>query len=272
VTMVRTKLPDSSAHSRRMPEGPESPPAAGRWVPMKPRAFAAACLAGLTLATLPAQACFDAFVATVGDVHFVGNRGHEGADPSYAEARELARWGTKIDALLADGVSWQLDVSGTYRCHPTPDVCDELAAGEWAEAGRADTAGLASLLARTFDRISAHEATPPADIARARGAATDLFAVQVGSFSSPSFAESLARSINERNLRDELPWERETFYTAGGFPAIHDVAFVVEADVGGKRMHRVVVGMFTEAAEALAHQRSIASAGHPVAITSERLR
>lgn len=236
------------------------------------RVVLAACFAAATLCAGAAHACFDAFVANAGNVKLVGNKGHDGAELSYPEARELLRWAVRIDALLATDTSWRFDVSATLRCQPTPEDCLELDAGDWGEAGRAEPRGLARLLEGTFHRVARQERRSTAVIARARAKPSTLFAVQVGSFRGRAAADRLARSVNDLQRRDELPWEHHTAYTAGGFPAIHDVAFVADARVRQGPVYRVVVALFTSSREAVAHQRRVARSGHAAAITAERLR
>src|SRR5690606_23276541 len=96
--------------------------------------------------------------------------------------------------------------------------------------------------------------------------------VQVASFSLRECAEALAGRINEQNQYGELSWELRTFYSAGGYPAVHDVAHLVRAEREGRALFRVVVGAFVDAAQAEAYQRIIQAAGQQVAIHVEHLR
>jgi hypothetical protein len=229
------------------------------------RTFAGLLLFAATLAlSAPAAACFDGFSARLHETSLL--RTSDGSW-SIEEARRLARWAARFHALpgSAGGVHAefsQLEICpagvslGGERCHL--ELIDE-----WYELDVDD------LLSTIFDRVAARRAVSTTS---ARAATATLYTVQVAAFSRRGRAEALAGEINRQNELGELPWEPSSFYSAGGYPAIHDVAHVVRAEREGGEVFRVVVGAFVDPAEAEVYQRAIRAAGGQAAIHAEHLR
>lgn len=225
------------------------------------RVLGAIVVVGLLSAAAPAGACFDGFQARMHESSLLMTGSGEW---SIGEARTLARWDARIQALGAS--------ARTHAEFSTLEVCDG-----GATLGDASCVShvipdfydldVDGVMSRTFDTIAKTRGIDERRAQRARAAQGVLYAVQVGSFRDPQRAQALAETLNL-----DPPWEAQTFYTAGGFPAIHDMAHVVRADVGEQRFHRVVVGVFTDGEEARAYQREIGATGRPASIIVEHLR
>jgi hypothetical protein len=226
--------------------------------------------ASLLAVTADATACFDGYSASVGDVGFVA-AGPYDASFSIGQARALAKWGQRIDSILPEGYSLELGYGGGGICSPSTG-CDQAFTDLWLEHGYSAEKSLNATLAKVFDGVAAKVGTPPSQARRARNRRVPIYAVQVGSFRGAGRAASLTRKLNWEVQTGKLEWEPDTFYSAGGFPAIHDVAATVPARVQGQRFHRVVVGVFTAGEQAWAYRKRVIDAGMPASISVSWLR
>jgi hypothetical protein len=187
------------------------------------------------------RACWDGYsVQTDDGIHFTG--GDESWSPE--RAAELASWALRFHALLgADGTlesefGWGEAAIGDrtfeLRGEGTPDEVFRTLA---------TALGITRSERRRLLAIEAHPYT-----------------VQLAASHDRARAEALASRLSEATLP-------MGFYEAGGFPADHPEAHVIEADVHGARVYRVVVGAFLDRAAAMRAAGEIAAVtGRPTAL------
>ncbi len=214
-----------------------------------------------------AWACWDGFSASVGRVSFSAPGDDGDAVLRFGTARALARWGAKLDALVPAGHTLEVAFGQVRLCNSSDD-CKSFEHQDWWDASADTEAELNARLARLFRRMVAELKLSAAakSALRKRGR---LFTVQLASFKSRRAAQKMVESINHQHRYSSLPWEHHTFYSAGGFPAMHDVAYLARANVAGRGVfHRVIVGAFTTAGEAIDHQKRIQKAGRRASIAS----
>lgn len=192
----------------------------------------AALVVAVSLVAFPhrAHACWDGHYAHVGNVELMG--GGEGEEWSAAQARELATWLGRIDALLPR------DGSGTVRV-------------EWGTAtvaiGEVETTFTwnGRSMAALFRGVAAVTRADLAMVRAAMSTAMQVTTVEAAAFASRARAEALAAQIAADGRGEH------GFLEVGGFPAENPVVHIVEgADAGRRRIFRVVVGAFVDVAEA----------------------
>jgi hypothetical protein len=186
-------------------------------------------LALLLLAVLPisrARACWDGHLAIVGDAMLFDTTDDRW---SATRARDLAKWLTRIDALLDEGESFVVEHGVASVCAPD-GTCQE-----WVPARSLPT---------LFAEVAAVTAAPAAEIAHARAIDARPLTLQAASFTDRARADALAARIDS-----DVAIEHG-FYEAGGFPADNPVARVAEADVDGHRVYRVLVGTYLDSTAA----------------------
>lgn len=212
---------------------------------------ASACMAMLLLAGRPAAACWDGFAAGAGNVSI-----RQGGDDQWhaEKARELAAWLPRIDALLPADTHLESE-HGLVSLVPSAGG-PAIAEARWTSGKLAD---LFTVVARV---------APGARARIAKGHAIVPFTVQVLGVRDPRRAAAFADALNERSDRDELV-PSVGFYSAGGFPAIHPVAHVLEAPKAGDDddlpppLTRVVVGSYLDAASAQVTAAALTAHGIP---------
>jgi hypothetical protein len=177
------------------------------------------------IAPRDAAACYDGWVAKVGDVSLVRAMAVGQWTPDHA--RHAARWGTRLDELLPAGA--ELEVTNTEAfCSGACGSVSTIA------AGTDDLPKLFREAARAFH-------VPPKRVRAAASAEAETFTVQL-------FAGSArGASAMKKRVVDAEAGEHG-FFDEGGFPASNDPAHVIR-DARG--VHRTIVGVFLsrEAAE-----------------------
>ncbi len=183
----------------------------------------------------PCLACWDGWDATIGKVTFL-QAGDDTWSPE--RAREAARWGTRIDALLPAGASLASEHGTVTISTPTR----LLGEGRWDGASFESLFSLAAKLLRA--RGSA------AEIVRTRDAAP--LTVQVFAAYDRKSADGAAARLDAKAEATSGFALDDTFYSAGGYPARHVIAHVVrETDASGRPIYRVLVGAFLERSRAV---------------------
>lgn len=200
-----------------------------------------------TLLALPADACWDGYASTVGDVTF-----QRASDPAAWRADDAwyaTQWAARLDALLPEGVT--LDVMNTYVSCDGAAACDTV-----PEAlGSDDPSKLFGALAQAFGRSWKERAAALATTQR-------VYTVQV-------FAGAPAAARRERARLLALAAEGTIdaegdrgFFEAGGFPAenpsVHAIRDRDDAD-----LVRVVVGTYPSATAAREAARKLELAHIP---------
>jgi hypothetical protein len=237
---------------------------------MKPLSLAAFAVAALC--HLPsAEACFDGF--SVQGERLTASIPTDG-DWRMSQARTMARWTNRFDALLPVGTTLHLESYWSIALCQGPDSCEEIEPfGEHHEppSGRAWT--LETRMARVFERTADALGRDARQRARARRAKTMIYSVQVGSFRSPDLAGALVDRLNDDIVAPlgELAWRDQGFYGAGGHPWIQRRTRQHPTDVDGTTFHRVIAGVFLDATRARAHQARLADAGFASSLNVEGL-
>ncbi|APR81570.1 Hypothetical protein A7982_06919 [Minicystis rosea] len=185
--------------------------------------------AGLLFITArPAAACWDGYAASVGNVSI--QRSVDPAAWSPDDAREAARWGARIDALLPRGAELAVE-HGAITCTSATGAC---ASFEPLSLPNDDLPSVFRAVAKAF-RV------PPARVQSARAIEPELYTVQV--FAGTA---SGARAAKQRVMDSDAG--SHGFFVEGGFPAMNDTAHVLRED----GVHRAVVGLFLSKADAVA--------------------
>lgn len=190
-------------------------------------AVAAAALA--LVAPRDAAACFDGYTAAIGKVSLM--RSLPVASWSPDDARHVARWGARIDALVPAGA--HLDVISSYvSCTSASGACGSVTE---IDAGSAD-------LRRLFQEVGTAFGASPGALRAAQRIEPALYTVQIFAGS-----ERGAKAMKKRVA--DLGAGAHGFYEAGGFPSVNDTAHVLRDSTSGA-LHRVVVGVFLSKADA----------------------
>ncbi|MCA9625577.1 MAG: SPOR domain-containing protein [Myxococcales bacterium] len=227
-------------------------------------ALGLAALAAILVQAPDAQACFDGF--SVASDQVTATIWTDG-EFDLQEARTMARWTTRLDALLPEGATLHMENVFDVRLCGVGDECQLLE----VMGGDEQVPSLELVMARTFGLAAKASGATPRETARARSRQAVLYEVQIGSFASAALADTMVASINEKAQLGQLPWEQHSFYSAGGYPALHDPVARHTAEVNGHTMHRVIAGVFLDADEARAHRARLAEAGFASAIHVEKL-
>ncbi|MDB4995601.1 MAG: hypothetical protein JWM74_3033, partial [Myxococcaceae bacterium] len=147
----------------------------------------------------------------------------------------LAEWMTKTDAMLPPHVEL-VSEHGQIQLREE-GLSEPIALGTWS--GR----DVRELFKKAGQLLGARR------VVDARRASTMTvgapYTVQLLAVKSRSSAERFATATNGRAEPLDL---KGTFYTAGGYPAIHPVAHVLDVDAAGQRdgYTRVVAGAFLD--------------------------
>ncbi|NUP09492.1 MAG: hypothetical protein HOW73_25865 [Polyangiaceae bacterium] len=200
-------------------------------------ATAAAVLTGVSLfAPSSAHACWDGYDASIGPLTIL--QAESAGSWSPAQARLVARWGTRIARLLPVDAKLSIELGSA-----------------WCEGnGCGSVTGFDVDLDRwqnTFDEIAKQFAVSKAVRDDALEADPEVYTVQV-------FAGTLvgARDLKEKVIG--LGGDFFGFYAAGGYPANKDDAHILG---DGTSVHRVVVGAYLSKTEAEAAAKRLAAAG-----------
>jgi hypothetical protein len=204
-------------------------------LPRLPRLLALALPVALLLLSATAHPCWDGYAARIGGLTIQG--GNDPARWSPDQARHVARWGTRIAALLPRGAEVLLDGNGTS--------CQGAACGALAASG-----ATSQRLPEAFDRIARARNVPPAARRSAQRSSPEVFTVQVFAGSHAGARRTKARVL-------ALGEGFYGFYEAGGFPATNDDAHVLRDGA----IHRVVVGTYLDRSEADRARRALATKG-----------
>ena len=200
------------------------------------RSLLALGAAGLLLVTSRnADACWDGYAAGVGKVSIA--RGLDPASWSPDDAREVARWGTRIDALLPQGAELAIEY-GEVSCTSTTGACGSFTS---ISLPTDDLPSAFRAVAKAF-RVS------PARMQKVRALAPEVYTVQV-------FAGTASGALREKRRVVDRDAGSHGFFVEGGFPAINDAAHVIRDG----STHRVIVGTFLsrkDASAALADLRA----------------
>lgn len=188
------------------------------------RLFAALALTFPLGLASTAHACWDGYAVQTDDgIYFTG--GDEAWSPE--RAVELASWALRLRALL--GAEGTLESEFGWG---------EAAVGERTIELRGDASP-----AHVFSTVASALGISRAERARLLAIDAHPYTVQVAASADRARAEALAAQLSEATLP-------MGFYEAGGFPAENPEAHVIEADVHGARVYRVVVGAFLDRAAA----------------------
>ncbi len=191
---------------------------------------AASFIAFLAGSPRPAEACWDGYSATVGHVSIA--QASEGTWSS-DQALLLAEWMTKTDAMLPPHVEL-VSEHGQIRLQEE-GLADPIAQGTWSGSD------VRELFRKAGQLLGARR------VVDARRASTMIvgptYTLQLLAVTSHASAERFASVTNER--ADTLVL-KGSFYSAGGYPAIHPVAHVIDVDAAGQRdgYTHVVAGAF----------------------------
>lgn len=195
--------------------------------------FAASALAFPFAVPSTARACWDGYsVQTDDGIHFTG--GDEAWSPE--RAVELASWALRFHALLG--------ADGTLE--------SEFGWGEAAIGERTIEFHGEASPAHVFATVASALGISRAERARLLAIEAHPYTVQVAASTDRARAEALASHLSEGTLP-------MGFYAAGGFPADNPEAHVIEADVNGAHVYRVVIGAFLDRAAALEASSEIAA-------------
>jgi len=204
---------------------------------MKTLPFLAATFAAVAVtasAARDAHACWDGYAASVDrvDLRVPGD-----ATWRPEKAREVARWATRMNALLPQGTKLESDLGFVT-------ICTVNAAGECVTTV-AETRWDNGSLAPLFKQVAQATQAAPAAVRSALRLDAAPVTLQVFASRSQAGADTVARRINDAHAGSD------GFYTAGGFPADNPTAHVV-AGTGkkGERVYRVLVGAFLAKGEA----------------------
>jgi hypothetical protein len=204
----------------------------------------AACLVA---GSSPAEACWDGYSASVGHVAIA-----QAGDGEWRrdEALALAEWMTKTDAMLPPHV--ELSSEHGHIELREEGLAEPIAEGTWS--GR----DVRDLFKKTGELLGARR------VVDARRASTmrvgTPYTVQLLAVKSRASAERFATATNTRDEPLDL---KGNFYSAGGYPAIHPVAHVLDADPNGPRdgLTRVVAGAFLDEQSARAAAADLGKQG-----------
>jgi len=188
------------------------------------RLLAAVGLLAVLFVTRPAHACWDGWSATAGPIEIM-----QAGDETWSAvtARAFARWSARLEMVIPPGSVLRV-VHGFVSIEGT---------------GIEDLRWVGSDLENLFDLVvrAQHVTNVSGAMARDRTALT----VQVFAAHDEKAAEALAEKIDERNRNETGPGLPGSFYDAGGYPAYHRIAHVLETkDAAGKPLYQVVVGAF----------------------------
>jgi hypothetical protein len=184
---------------------------------------------GVTIAR-SSSACWDGYAAGSERVS-LQLPGDANWDPN--RVRQLAKWLTRLDALLAS--DQKLESFGGYASLTSDSPTGIAASFEWDGQSLSELFGGAAKAIGDprRQRAALRQGTPP------------VYTVQVFASSSSRRAEQIAESIS----RSEAAVHG--FVAAGGWPADNPEAHVVaESVAGGKLLHKVVVGAFLDVDQA----------------------
>ena len=210
----------------------------------RPLALLAAlpALAFASLAATPrAEACWDGYAAFVGRVSLSVPDDAAWSPPL---VREVALWGSRIDALLPPGTGLDSELGSVTYCKTGP-------AGPCGES-LADLPYGVDPLPTLFGKTALLTHASGREIRRIMALTVLPLTVQVFASKSGRRAEALAASIDAAGAGDR------GFINVGGFPANNPTAHVVAGkDAAGDPIHRVFVGAFlTRGDAALAEARA----------------
>ncbi|MDC0744562.1 SPOR domain-containing protein [Polyangium mundeleinium] len=196
------------------------------------RPFLALGLAGLlSTATRDAAACWDGWYAEVGGVGITRGLGVAEWNPEHA--REAARWGARINALLPPGAALAIEWDEA-TCASDQGACGAVTT---IAAGSED-------LPATFRAVAKAFHVPAAKVRKARALDPELYTVQI-------FAGSKRRALAVKDHVAALDAGDHGFFVEGGFPAPKQTAHVLR-DPEADGPHRVIVGTFLSRKEARA--------------------
>lgn len=211
--------------------------------------LAAAAVALASLVSLPrAEACWDGYAASIGKLSIsVATDENPPWDP--ADIREIALWGSRIDALLPAGTRLDSELG-------TITFCKTLPGSRRCGASLADVPFSTAPLPALFGQTAILTHASPAAIRRAMTLTVAPLTVQVFASTSAARAHAVAVAVDEPDdTRDR------GFIDVGGFPATNPSAHVVDgSDAAGRPIHRVLVGAFLARADAAATEARVRKA------------
>ncbi|MEP7120314.1 MAG: SPOR domain-containing protein [Byssovorax sp.] len=196
-------------------------------------AFAVAL--GAVLSAPRAEACWDGYSVSVGRVSL--SVAGEEAEWTPALVREVALWGTRIDALLPTGTRLDSELGSITFCATSPDgACG---------ASVAELPYSPDDLPTLFGKMAIVTHGSSNDIRRIMALNVEPLTVQVFAGKSARRAAAVAASIDAAGAGEH------GFINVGGFPANNPSAHVVDGkDAAGHPVHRVVVGAFLSRGDA----------------------
>ncbi|MDI1433678.1 hypothetical protein QHF89_29535 [Polyangium sorediatum] len=187
-------------------------------------------LAGLlSTATRDAAACWDGWYAEIGGVDI--RRVLDVAEWNPEHARESARWGARIHALLPPGAALSIEWDEA-TCESDQGACGAVTT---IAAGSEDLPAAFRAVAKVFQ-------VPAAKVRKARALEPTLYTVQI-------FAGSKRRALAVKGHVAALDAGEHGFFVEGGFPATKQTAHVLR-DPEARGPHRVIVGTFLRRKEA----------------------
>lgn len=189
----------------------------------------------LTTLAVPADACWDGYVAKVGRVSITNAMGESSAW-TLEQATEVATWSRRIERLLPPTTRVEVSLGGGIELcthNGREEVCRD--APRWTSLALSD-------LFRTVARATKKG---PAAQREAMLARSDVFTVQVFASKTEDAAKTVARKI------DEVAPEVGGFYDEGAHPGTNPGAHVIESiDARGQPVFRVVVGAYLSQSDA----------------------
>jgi hypothetical protein len=171
------------------------------------------------------------------------------ADDAWSPAlvRDVALWGTRIDALLPAGTQLESELGSVTFCKTLPDgACGDVVN---------ELPYCADELPTLFGKMAVVTHGRGREIRRIMALTVSVLTVQVFASKSESRASAVAAAIDPEGAGES------GFITVGGFPANNASAHVVASkDAVGSPIHRVFVGAFLSRGDAVRVEASVRKA------------
>jgi hypothetical protein len=171
------------------------------------------------------------------------------ADDAWSPAlvRDVALWGTRIDALLPAGTQLESELGSVTFCKTLPDgACGDVVNELPYSADKLPT---------LFGKMAVLTHGSSTKIRRIMALTVSVLTVQAFASKSARRANAVAASIDAAGAGEH------GFINVGGFPANNPTAHVVAGkDAAGSPIHRVFVGAFLSRGDAAGVEASVRKA------------